>query len=234
VTGLEEGNFTPTKVSKGDIAHALAKGVISEVPLIGAPAAELFSLVITPPLERRRAEWLNAIAERLKELESKVQGFKIEALKDNPLFITTVMHATIVALRNHQKEKLDALQNAVVNSARGIDIEENLQLVFLNMVDELTPLHMQVLKYFDNPPNWFKEYGVKFSIYMGGASTGLEAALPELKDQRDLYDTLVMDLYNRGLVSADKTLLHAMMSEQGILASRTTELGKKFLKYVEA
>jgi hypothetical protein len=229
-----EAEPAPPKVGKADVAHALAKGAISAVPLIGAPAAELFSLVVTPPLERRRAEWVNAIAERLKELESNVQGFKIEALKDNPLFITTVMHATIVALRNHQKEKLDALQNAVVNSARGVDIEESLQLMFLNMVDELTPLHLRVLKYFDNPVKWSEKYGIKLSMYMGGASRGLEAALPELKDQRDLYDTLVMDLYNRGLVSADKTVLHAMMSEQGILASRATELGKKFLKYIEA
>jgi len=43
-----------------------------------------------------------------------------------------------------------------------------------------------------------------------------------------------MDLHNRGLVTADKTALHATMSEQGILASRATELGKKFLKYIEA
>jgi hypothetical protein len=224
----------PPKASKGDVAHALAKGAISAVPLVGAPAAELFSLVVTPPLERRRAEWLNAICGRLKQLESDVQGFKIEALKENPLFITTVMHATIAALRNHQKEKLDALQNAVVNSARGIDIEENLQLLFLNMVDELTPLHLRVLKYFDNPRKWFEEHGIKFSIYMGGASSGLEAALPELQGKRDIYDALVMDLYNRGLVNADKTVLHAMMSGDGILARRTTELGKKFLRYIEA
>jgi hypothetical protein len=224
----------PPKTGKADVAHALAKAVISEVPLIGAPAAELFSLVVTPPLERRRTEWLNAIYGRLKQLEGEVQGFKIEALKDNPLFITTVMHATIAALRNHQEEKLDALQNAVVNSARGIDIEENLQLMFLNMVDELTPLHMRVLKYFDNPRKWFEEHGIKFSIYMGGASSGLEAALPELQGKRDVYDTLVMDLHNRGLVSADKTVLHATMSYEGIVTSRTTELGKSFLKYIEA
>jgi len=62
-----QAESAPPKAGKADVAHALAKAVISEVPLIGAPAAELFSLVVTPPLERRRAERLNAIAERLKE-----------------------------------------------------------------------------------------------------------------------------------------------------------------------
>jgi hypothetical protein len=220
------------KASKGDIVHALAKGAISAVPYVGAPAAELFSLVVTPPLERRRAEWLNAIYDRLKNLESQVQGFKIEALMDNPLFITTVIHATTAALRNHQKEKLDALQNAVVNSAKGVDIEENLQLLFLNMIDELTPLHLRVLNYFDNPRKWFEENGIKFSIYMGGAKIGLEEALPELQGKRDVYDMLVTDLHNRGLLSTDKTVLHATMSFEGIVTSRTTELGKRFLKYI--
>jgi hypothetical protein len=137
-------------------------------------------------------------------------------------------------LRNHQKEKLEALQNAVVNSALGIDIEENLQLLFLNMVDDLTPLHLKVLKYFENPTKWMHDHGVQFSIDGGGASSGLEAAFPELRGQRDVYDALVMELYNRVLVSADKTVLHGMMNSDGILASRTTELGKKFLKYIEA
>ena len=143
------------------------------------------------------------------------------------------MHATTAALRNHQKEKLDAFQNVVVNSARGVDIEENLQLLFLNMVDELTPLHLRVLKYFDDPRKWLDEHGIKFSIYMGGASTGLEVALPELVGKRDVYDTLVMDLYNRGVVNHDKTTLHTMTSEAGILESRTTDLGKKFLRYIQ-
>jgi tRNA threonylcarbamoyladenosine modification (KEOPS) complex Cgi121 subunit len=234
MTGSEEDSSMPTKVGKGDVVHALAKGVISEVPLIGAPAAELFSLVVTPPLERRRAEWLNAIYGRLKQLESEVQGFEIQALKDNPLFITTVMHATIAALRNHQKEKLDALQNVVVNSARGVDIEENLQLLFLNMVDELTPLHLRVLKYLDNSRQWLEEHGIKFSMYIGGASSGLEVALPELVGKRDVYDMLVMDLYNRGVLTLDKTTIHVGTSEAGILESHTTELGKKFLRYIEA
>lgn len=78
---------------------------------------------------------MNAIAERLYELEKKVNGFRIESLKENQVFLTTVMHATTAALRNHQKEKLEALQNAVLNSAMNIDVDENLQLLFWDLVD---------------------------------------------------------------------------------------------------
>jgi len=195
---------------------------------------ELISLVIVPPLEKRRAEWMNAIAERLRELEKKVDGFKVENLRENQLFITTVTHATFAALRNHQKEKLDALQNAVINSALGVDIEENLQLHFLDMIDSLTPLHLRILAYFDDPNKWIDNRGIKLNIMMGGASSALEAALPELQGKRSIYDSIVQDLFNRGLLNFDKNGLHTMMTQSGILASRTTELGKTFLSYIAA
>ena len=43
--------------SAGDVAHALVKAGISAVPIAGAPAAEIFALIVTPPYERRRDEW---------------------------------------------------------------------------------------------------------------------------------------------------------------------------------
>lgn len=46
------------KKSAGDIIHATVKAVISAIPIAGAPAAEIFALVVAPPLERRREEWV--------------------------------------------------------------------------------------------------------------------------------------------------------------------------------
>lgn len=104
------------KPDKKDVAHKAAKIVLSGIPWLGGPVAELFNTVIIPPLEKRRNKWIESIAEGLKELEEKVDDFKIENLKDNEMFITTVMHAKQVAIRNHQKEKLAALRNAVLNA----------------------------------------------------------------------------------------------------------------------
>jgi hypothetical protein len=51
--------------SKGDVAHAVVKTVLSAVPYAGGPAAELFALVIAPSLEKRRARWMEEVAEGL-------------------------------------------------------------------------------------------------------------------------------------------------------------------------
>jgi hypothetical protein len=63
----------PKKTTTKDILYSLAKGGVGSIPIIGALAAEIFSMVITPPMEKRRAEWMNDIAERLKALEEAVK-----------------------------------------------------------------------------------------------------------------------------------------------------------------
>ena len=82
--------LTVPKAGKGDVALVLARAGISAIPYLGRPAKELLAFVIVPPLERRRAEWMNAVGERLKQLEKEVEGFKLEDLAKNELFVTVV------------------------------------------------------------------------------------------------------------------------------------------------
>jgi hypothetical protein len=54
---------------------------------------------------------------RLRDLESKVAGFRLENLASNDQFISATLVAMQAALKTHQKEKLDAFLNAVLNVA---------------------------------------------------------------------------------------------------------------------
>ncbi|MGB7296678.1 MAG: hypothetical protein WBC70_13925 [Candidatus Aminicenantales bacterium] len=219
-------------ISKGDIAHAATKGILSEIPLAGGLASEIFNLVIAPPLAKRRDKWMESIAEGLKDLESKIEGFKIEYLVGNDSFITTVMHASQTALKNHQEEKLNALRNAVLNAAIPSAPEEDLQLMFLSFVDTLTSWHIRILKYFDDPKRWGKEQNIKFhELEFGAPAHALEDAFPELKGKRAFYDLIIRDLYSRGLMSIES--LRTTMTKQGIFASRTTDIGERFIAFIE-
>jgi len=215
----------------GDVAHALVKAGISAIPIAGAPAAEIFALIVTPPYERRRNEWIQSVGNGLKELAGKIEGFKIEELSQNETFITTVTHASQAAIRNHQKEKLDALRNAVLNAALPNPPQEDLQLMFLSFIDSFTPWHLAILKFFDNPKEWGQRHGITYQSYgMGSPGTILEKSFTELSGRRDLYDLFVKDLFSRGLMSTDS--LHTSMSESGMFASRTTDMCKQFLKFI--
>jgi len=220
------------EMSVGDYAHAGVKAGLSTAPFLGGPLAEFFSVVVTPPLEKRRSEWLVEIFSRLKMLEEKVEGFKIESLAQNEVFISTLLYATQVAMRTHQAEKLVSLRNAVINSAIRPSIDENLQLMFLNIVDKYTRWHLIILHFLKDP----RQYGVQNKISypswsMGGTSSVLEYAFPELKDKRKFYDQIVRELYSDGMLNSD-TFMHTTMTEQGMFASRTTEMGNQLLEFI--
>ena len=210
------------KQSKGDVAHAIAKAGLSAIPVVGGPAAELLQLLIQPPIEKRRTEWMSQVGEALRELEAK--GLKLEDLQNNEQFVSAVMHASQVALRTHQAAKLAALRNAILNVAQGQAPEEALQHVFLNLVDSFTELHLRVLKVFQSP-------SPPQNMSMGGLSHVLEHNIPEVRGRRELYDQLWKDLFSRGLVNTDT--LHVTMSGHGLAQKRTTGIGDAFLKFIE-
>ncbi len=219
---MTDNKLQAPKRTKGDAAHAIAKAGLAAVPVIGGPAAELFQNVIQPPLEKRRTEWMVQVGEKLQELEKN--GLKIEELQENEEFISAVMHASQIALRTHQNEKLDALRNAVLNVAKGQAPEEAFQNIFLNLVDSFTELHLRILKVFQNPEP-------PQNMSMGGLSNVIERNIPELRGRRELYDQLWKDLYSRGLVNTDG--LHVTMTGHGLGQKRTTGLGDAFLKFIE-
>lgn len=219
------------KPGAGDIAHTIIKAGLSAIPYVGGPVAEIFSAIIIPPLSKRRDKWIESIVENLKNLEKEVEGFKIEELSQNPMFITAVMHATQIAIRNHQEEKLRALCNAVLNAALPNPPEEDIQLMFLSFIDTLTPWHLRVLKFFEDPQLYGQKHGISYPNWgMGGRATVLEHTFSELRGKREFYDQIAKDLFSRGLMKTDS--LHTTVTAQGMFTSLTTEMGKQFIKYI--
>lgn len=214
-------NFDPPAPSRGDVAHAVVKAGLSALPIVGGPAVELFQHLVQPPLDRRRSEWMDSVGEKLIELEER--GIDIEVLGQSEEFISAVMHASHVALRTHQEEKLDALRNAILNVATGQSPNEALEHMFFDWIDSLSVLHIKMLKLFQNPtppPN----------MSMGGLSSVLEYNMPELRGHTPIYTQVWKDLYMRGLTNTDG--MNVTMSGQGLAAKRTSEIGDEFLRFI--
>lgn len=214
-----------------DAAHTIVKAGLGSIPVVGVAPAEIFSIVIEPPLSKRRVEWIEAIAHRFIELEEKVEDFKIEELAKNDILITTVMHASQIAIRNHQKEKLEALRNAILNSALPNPPEEDLQLMFLNFVDLFTTWHFRILMFLNEPIAWAEKHGVRFphtlEDYLGET---LEIAFPELKGKKDFYTLIENDLDIRELISMGNP--RRPIAKVYLPRSFTTDIGKQFIKFI--
>ena len=228
---MTEDKYLPPEQDKGDAAYAAGRALLSAIPVAGGAAVELFQFIITPPLEKRRNDWMREIGQAVQNLERN-KGIAIEDLKSNDVFIDTLLQASQIALRTSQQDKLIALKNAVINSALPQPLEQTLQQMFLDWIDTFTVWHIRVLSLFHNPQKWATDNNKPLpkNISIGGLDTILGHAFPELAQDRALYDQISKDLYQKGLLNTDG--LHTMMSWNGMLARRTTDLGEKFLAFI--
>ena len=166
------------------------------------------------------------MAARLSDLEQKVEGFSLASLTDSPDFITAVTTASQIAIRNHSEEKLVALKNAVVNVAMEDELENELYLVFLSLVDALTPLHLRILAVCRDAAALRKELGKSRTFV--DMKTIIEQAIPGLP--QDALRQVVRDLYNRDLIKNDQ--LHVAMSIESMARKLTTDFGDRLLRFI--
>ena len=218
------------KTTKKDIAHSLVQGGFGAIPVIGSLASEIFGLVVTPPLEKRRAEWMNEVAEKLKELESK-REIDFNELKENEQFIDVVLQATTFVLKTSEKKKIECYRNAILNTAIGDSPDKTKSQIFLNQLDKFTTWHIVILDFIDSPNEWFKKMGkTPPSLMMGSLHSVIIDAFSELKGQDELLDIIWGDLELTGFHKSGS--LKTIMSGNGVLSARTTKLGKEFINFI--
>jgi hypothetical protein len=259
--GPDKNGPQKLKPSTGDWVHLGAKALIPVATtvaggvfgpagaaiggLIGGPIAEFFGAIFAAPLSKREAHWLTSFYEDFEILQDKVGNLTIEDLQQNEVFVSTFLHASQVAMRTHQGEKLEALRNAVLNSTLPDAPDDDMQLMFVNLIDTMTPWHLRLLTYFINP----REYGEKRGIHYPSLSTRgrdistqdgpravLEHTFQELVARPDFYQQVVRELYIRGLTSTDP--LDKSLDPDGLdfygheFDSITTDFGTQFLAFI--
>ncbi len=217
----------PPKSTSGDFLHAVVKAGLSALPGIGGPAAELFQLVIAPPIEDRRIRWVEMVGKKLMELEQR--GIDLGSLAKNEEFITVVLHASTVAIRTHQREKLEALRNAVANVAVGLAPDETLQAMLIRLVDELTPMHLKLLSAAHLPEPLGR---IPITPGQSGIDRFAMANVTELVGREALLNQIWDDLFRSGLVNTERVDgLFAIGSTAGS-GSATTFLGSALLNFI--
>jgi hypothetical protein len=219
------------KPKKEDVTYAIAKAGIASIPIVGAPASELFQLLVTPPLEQRRNAWMKDIGERLANLEMEGK-IDLPQLARNEIFIDVIVQTVQQAIKTSQEEKLAYYRNVVTNTALGEHPDISEIQIFLNLISDYTVWHIKILKLFDDIPKWYNENNKQVPSIMGGLSSILENAFPELKGRSDFYNLIWNDLQRAGFHSSGS--LQTIMTSQGLIASRTSEYGKRFLEFISS
>jgi hypothetical protein len=216
-----------------DYAHkGIKTGIaISPLPFAGG-IAEVFATVFGPPIQKRRDALLKEVYSDIKQLETKVEGLKFENLAQNEVFISTLLHASQIAMRTNEQRKIEALRNALINTALIPTMDENLRIIFLNIIDRYSPWHLMLLQFFASPKQFFIDRHIPLpQIYSGGMASIIKPAFHEIKGIEKLFIQIGKEMISDGLLT-EGMYLEGAMSESGLYAPRTTELGKQFLAFI--
>lgn len=221
----------PPERSGGEIALGWAKVALNAAPYVGGSVAELLDLILRPSLERRQREWLEGLVTELNELRGS-RGISLESLAENDSFIDVVIHASRAALASAHSGKVDALRNAVLNTACGVSIEDTNRHIYIRMVDEFAPAHLRLLRVFHEPERALGQRADHYrQLSLGGSLMQVVSdVMPDLAGDQSLLTQLTRDLESRGLISGGN--LMTVMTAAGLLTSRTTARGKDFLAFV--
>lgn len=235
-----------------EIRYVALKGIASLVPGGG----ELFGLMASP-MTQRRDEWLESLERRLRDLEGRVDGFRFDTLGQNEQFVSATLQATHAALRTHQKEKLEALCNAVLNAAAKYEPEDDYQTVFLSLIDRFTPAHLRLLKSFQEPILTKTSSGYLLWRLEGTEDENrgwlqlprwARDHVPGFREvSKQFIQLLLSDLLSSGLAkpgvvdqSGDGVLVAGPPTGTGLIENLpegkqwTTEFGSRFLRFIES
>jgi hypothetical protein len=219
-----------TKKSAKEIGYVATKAALAAVPVVGGSLAEIFAYLITEPVAARRDAWVNEIAERLQELEKRLNEPLIERLKNDEGFTTVLLNATQIAIRNHQQEKLQALRNAVLNAGLGQLPDDIERAIMLSLIDQLTPAHLAVLALM-RAPGKNDQVAKRFaSVSLGGLTRVIQTGVPVLAGRDQLVAVIWRNLFDAGLMEAVN--LNVTMSGSGLMEKRTSQLGDRFLDFI--
>lgn len=207
-----------------EATEVTGKALIAGIPILGGPIIEIIDSVQSNRLAARHEEWLRNLNDRLTKIE-----YKVDELGNSEFFTSSLIKATEIASKSHEKEKRDYLANALINS---IDLESSMQttvMIYYNLIDAYTILHIKVLDFFNNPSQHTEEIAALY----GTSSPGLllENCREFRKVDKDLLKKVVNDLQNDGLINISNGL-NTMMTVEGAMKPRTTKLGKGLLLFI--
>lgn len=211
----------------------VVKIVLGFVPGVGGALAEIAGH-FNNNLARRQEFWMVQVSEAINALQKR-SGLTVDELMKNEAFTSFLLQATPIALRNHQKEKITTLKNALASVGNPEFSDEDLAFQFLRYIDELTVSHLSILRIISSKVDAFKE--VK----------SMQLAFEQLAQEKQtdisplIARTYLRDLDARGLVNAiDLEDLSDFESKAVYIAAeqtdrhplQLTEIGRKFLAFI--
>ncbi len=229
---MSDNQLKKEKIS--EIVTAAVKGAVSTVPVVGGMAAEIGALFFDP-LKKRNEIWKAAVEEAIQSLHEKTGKLPEQLAKDDK-FLSMLYHATTVAWKNHQKEKIRFLKDGLISTGESLSISDDLFFLFFRYIDELTVSHVRILSIINKHIGQFARCKTLEQVYHQFQS--VEGDILSRRDFRvyleDLHSRLLL---HRGDLEDYPEYLskvsHIVTEGSSMRKIKVTEIGRNFLKFIK-
>lgn len=211
----------------GEHVFNIFTAALASVP-IGASFASLLKDYIPDARFKRIDRFAKQVAEDLKRLSDKIDADYIT--KDEFAYMFEQSFRGVA--QNYQEEKIEAFRAILLNSAIRKDVIQEEKEFFLSLVNNLSVVHIRILKFLANPEDYISEQGINRDSIQGGFRDIFRTLMPELETM--IVESAFGDLYQLGFTTTDKTIFHTSTSQSGMQlvgGSRAEELGRRFIEF---
>lgn len=228
-----------------DVIHKFIKIGANIIPFVGGSIAETFNAIVTPPIEKRRNEWMEMVMEKLQELYVSDQN-KLEEILNDEDFQSLLISSSINAFKTHQVEKKRRLRNGLLNTIESGNLFE-LNQQFINFIDVLSLTHIDILNHVylcQDRLNDISEVEMYYNACKDGTLGYTCQGIVEI--EISAFRFLLKDLETKGLVMLSKDFIDlkgkVFETVQVVADSSATEhlpfiqitkFGIDFLKFIE-
>jgi hypothetical protein len=204
----------------------LLKAGLATAPFCGGIASLMTDYIPSSRLVRLE-KFATQIAEDLERLQGKIREECIHT--DDFAFMFEKCFRG--AAENYQLEKLDAFRGILINSAIDEDVPAEEKEYFVNLVNNLSVVHMRMLKFMVNPESYLQAQGIHRNQIRGGFSTFFPTAIPGVS--LSIIKAAFADLYRYGLTKTDASIFTTGTAGQGLelLGDRVSTFGKQFIGF---
>jgi hypothetical protein len=218
----------PTVEPDSDKAYRLVEAVASLVPA----GTTLLQSIVTPPIQRRMEAWIDKVEERLLALH-QAQRIDLDELTRREDFSALLLRTIHIAAATSQKEQLENLQNFAINVAVKPDISEDELYIILDVINNYTPSHVKVLKFYHDPLPYFTRI-VEIRKYPKDERFQQGQDLAHAFEQGTPYywQNVFYLVANKNVITNHKTVLNES-SPDIYVNGRGTEIGSRVVAMLE-
>lgn len=213
-----------------NIIVSTVKAAVGMVPVAGPFISEFISLAQDNVMNRRQAEWKTLVEAKLSRLQNR-----LDELASDEFFVSVVQKTSSYAMQAYQAEKRALFANILYNAA-SVNIDQDKQLLFINLLEQYTMLEIKLLDFLSvdryNENDYVKQSGMVKSYTYPSEERFLDFLAKADQDfsDRNYMMNLCRQLMRDGLI--EEIDFGMPQRPNYTRKKRTTTLGEAFLAYI--